>query len=94
VKLPYRTFYIYECDGRGRPVTLLAERSSRTSAEAVSRYLYIVRAANAVADYLRLKGNLVALTTKIGRTESVQPPVMAAKNTVVAKSATEQLDLF
>ena len=75
--LPFRTFYLYECDGRGRPVRLIAARSSRTSAEAVSRWLYSVRATGAVADYKRLKGKVIGLTYMIGQTEPVRPLVAA-----------------
>ncbi len=89
--LPFRTFYIYECDGRGRPVKLLAERSSRTSAEAVSRYLHSLKQVGAFGDYSRLKGNVVALTEKVAKTEPIRPPM--AKRPVT-QLVTEQLPLF
>lgn len=91
--LPFRTFYIYECDGRGRPVKLLAERSSRTSAEAVSRYLHSLKQVGAFGDYIRLKGNIVALTEKVGKAiEPVRPPLVAKRP--VAQLVMEQLSLF
>lgn len=89
--LPYRTFYIYECDGRGRPVCLLGERSSRTSAEAVSRFLYSIRVGGNVKRYQQLKEQLVALTAMIGATDPVRPTVTVAKQP--AKPAA-QLDLL
>lgn len=89
--LQHRTFYLYECDGRGRPVKLLTERSSRTSAEAVSRYLHSLKQEGAFGDYSRLKGNVVALTEKVGQTEPVRPPVVKRP---VTPLVTDQLRLF
>lgn len=77
--LPRRTFYLYECDGRGRPVRFLCERSSRTSAEAVSRYLYRLRLDGATTDYLRLKENVVALAAMIGKTAPARPSLTVVK---------------